>query len=323
MPAMKPFKFVERYFWAFHVTATLLGVFAPALCAPLRPLAKVFLGGILFFTGLKLDFRAAWKELARPGLIIYAAIMMLVVLPLAVWGMALLALPEEFAAGVLIVAAMPAGLAGASLADIAKGNAALALVVTLVTSLACPLVAPWVIEMGTGQAAGAGWSFLGEQAAFLAVILFVPMAAAYLVRRTVPRTVERHRESYTGLAMISLSLLILAAVSGTSEDIISLLCEQPGRAAALAGVMVAFSALLHLAGYFLAPWRPAADRAALSVNAAYVNNGLAIVFAIEFFKPLLGAAAVLPAIFLEIPMVLAILPLRAWVTRRGRDPGPT
>ena len=87
--------------------------------------------------------------------------------------------------------------------------------------------------------------------------------------------------------------------------------------------MCFFSASLHVVGYFLAPWRPVADRAALSVNAAYVNNALAIVFATEFFKPIphLGASAVLPAILLEIPMVLMLLPLTAWVAHR-RQPRP-
>ena len=89
--------------------------------------------------------------------------------------------------------------------------------VTLVTSLACPLVTPWVIGLGAGQAAGGGWPFLGRQALFLAVILFAPMAAACLVRRVSPRRVARFREAYTGLSMISLALLIFGAMSAASE----------------------------------------------------------------------------------------------------------
>ena len=45
-----------------------------------------------------------------------------------------------------------------------------------------------------------------------------------------------------------------------------------------------------------------------------------MVFATTFFKE--NDFAVLPAIFLEIPMVLAILPLRAWVARCGPPQAP-
>ena len=59
---------------------------------------------------------------------------------------------------------------------------------------------------------------------------------------------------------------------------------------------------------------------ALSVNMAYVNNGLAIVFAVEFFKdnPAFGVAAVLPAIFLEIPMALMLVPCKRFMLKNAK-----
>ena len=225
-------KLVEKWFWAICLAATLLGLFVPQSGAPLRPLIKLFLAGILFFSGLKLDFRAAGRELLRPALVVYAAAMMMIGLPLCIYGLALLALPASLAAGVLITAAMPAGLAGSSLTDIAKGNTALALVVILITSLACPLVSPWIIKLGTGMATETGWAFFGQQVRFLAMILFLPMAAAYAVRRMFPRPVARFKGSFTGLSMISLALLILSAMSDNSADFLKMLREEPGRVAA-------------------------------------------------------------------------------------------
>ncbi len=339
---------IERWFWAFCIGAVLFGLLVPQAKLLIHypwsadphdpanlPLlsypwtTKLFLGGILFFTGLKIDFRAAFRELARPWLLIYVTIMLMVVLPLAIYGLARWLVPA-FALGVLITATMPAGLAGSSLTDICKGNTALALIVTLVTSAVCPVVTPLVIRLGSGQSAGAGWTFMGQQTLFLALILFLPVAAAALVRRVFPAAVERHREGLTGFSIVSLTLLIAAIMASVSDQFKELVRSDAWQAVWLLLFMTLFSLVMHLAGYFLAPWRPAPDRAALSVNTAYVNNGLAMTFATAFFMSTHGANAVLPAIFLEVPMVLAILPLRAWLARSlgtkpaeaGRASGP-
>jgi predicted Na+-dependent transporter len=140
------------------------------------------------------------------------------------------------------------------------------------------------------------------------------------VRRLFPAAVERHRQGLTGLSILSLTLLIMAIMASVSGRFKALIGQHPWSAVGLLLFMGLFSASMHLAGYFLAPWRPVGDRAAVSINSAYVNNGLAMVFATTFFKG--NDFAVLPAIFLEIPMVLAILPLRAWVARCGPPQAP-
>jgi BASS family bile acid:Na+ symporter len=313
-------KSIEKYFWVVCLAATLLGLFIPASGAPLRRLITLFLAGILFFTGLKLDFAAALREFRRPLLLVYVAGTCLVVLPVAIWLLARWLVPT-FALGILILGAMPAGMATSSLTDIVRGNAALALVVTLVTSLACPIVAPLVIGLGTDAPLAGGAAYLGQQATYLAFILFAPLGAAYGVRRAFPGPVERCREALTGLAIVSLALLILGAMSATSAACLDLARRAPAQVVGLIVFLCGFSALRHVVGYALAPRRPPADRAALSINCAYVNNGLGIVFAAKFFAPLFGPAAMLPSILLQIPMILAILPVRwylEWLEHKPR-----
>ena len=316
-------KIIERWFWAFCVAAALVGLFLPGVATPLTKVIKYLLGAILFFTGLKLDFGAALRELTRLRMVGYLAVIRLVVLPAVMYGLARLVFPEPLAVGVLIVAAMPSGAACSALTDIIHGNAALALVGTLVTSMLCPVVTPWIIEFCSGQSASGGLSFLLKQAGFLAIILFVPLSAALLLRKLYPAPIDKRRDLWSALAMVSLFLLICGALASVSGDFKDMVKATPGQAAGLCLFMCFFSAFLHTIGYLMAPWRPLADRAALSVNIAYVNNGLAIVFASQFFReiPALGAAALLPAILLEIPMDLAIVPLKAFIARRLRRAG--
>jgi BASS family bile acid:Na+ symporter len=314
---VKFFRLVERWFAVICVGATLLGLFCPAVGRPFTGVwIKIYLAGLLFFSGLKMDFRAAWGALRKPGLVLYVTAVMMLALPLVTWGLARLVLPSDLAAGVLIVAAMPAGLACGALADLVGGNAALALVVTLVTSLVCPVVTPWLVSLGYARAASADAAAIWRQMGFLALVLFAPLLAAFAVRRTFPARVARWKDAFTGMATISLALLILGAMSATSAQFMERLRAEPGRVALLFGFMAFFSASRHVAGWFLAPWRPDADRAALSINAAYVNNGLAIVFCAQFFPG--DAAALMPAILLEIPMTVAMVPLKALLRRRAK-----
>lgn len=313
-------KFIESWFGVFCVLAALTGLFLAAIGDPLSGAIKFMLGGILFFTGLKLDFSAAFNELIRPRMVVYLAIMRLIVLPIVMYQIASLLLPLPLAIGVLIVAAMPSGNSCSALTDIVRGNAAMALVGTVVTSMLCPVVTPWIIKLCCGYETSGGLIFLFKQAAFLALILFVPLCAALLLRKLFPKPIERRRNLWSILAMVSLFLLICGSLALVREDFTGMIRSAPLQAVGLCAFMCFFSVFFHTVGYLMAPWRPVPDRVAVSVNIAYVNNGLAIVFAVEFFRqiPEIGAAAVLPAILLEIPMDLAIIPLKAFASRHQK-----
>lgn len=320
-------KFVEKHFAILCVLAVVVGLGWPAL--GLRPTADIiavlerlllpFLAGILFFTGLKLDFAAAGRELRRPALLVYLWLMLMIVLPLGMWALARAILPD-FALGVLILAAMPAGMACATMSDIVRGNISLAMVLILITSLLCPITVPLLtLVVGAGDNGDAG-SFLLQRAGFLAATLLSPVAAAWLVRRAAPKFVARHREKYTGLSITSLVLLIVSIMSTVSGDTINLLLDRPLRVSGLGLFIVGFTVIFYLVGFWLTPWRAMTDRAAVAICAAYVNNGLAMVFAKQFWGD--RVEVILPAILLEAPMVLAIPVVRAILARRERSTGP-
>jgi BASS family bile acid:Na+ symporter len=314
-------KLVERYFWVVCLAAIGLGLFLPWTGRVVAGQLRLVLGSILFFTALKLDWLAAWHEVRRPGLILYAAFLMMLVLPLAVYALVRQTLPPVLALGVLVVAAMPAGSACSSLSDIVGGNPALALVGTLTTCLVCPLTVPFVLGVACQQPLAGSVAQMSRQAGFLMLTIFVPLALGAVVRQVFPAFVQRHREAFTGCSILALGVLVLGAMSLMSADFLAMSRQQPAMVLRLFICMCLFSLTMHVAGYWLAPWRPLPDRAALSINTAYVNNGLAIVFATAFLKPLpeYGALVVLPAILVELPMDMAIVPLRKWISRRRKS----
>jgi BASS family bile acid:Na+ symporter len=316
---------VERQFWLICLVAIALGLFVPQSGLWLSPHTRIVLMAILFFTYLKIDFREVLHHLRRPAFLGYLLLMLMVVLPVAVWGAGRLAMPA-FVLGIVILGAMPAGTAGSSLTQVAGGNAALALVGTSLTTFAAPLTIPLMVHWLGGSDVGGGTSLLLKQTAWLALVLFAPAVVALVVRRFLPRLVDRFRPQFTGLAILSLSLLILAIVAATSRQILHLMRETPWQAVRLFAFMTVFAAVRYLSAFAWGFWRPWPDRVALSVNAGYLNNALAMTFGAAFFKDAAGealAAAVLPAVFVEIPMVFGIVLLQRWVRSiHSRSPQP-
>lgn len=311
---------VERLFWLICLAAIGFGLFLPVTGLWLKPYSRYCLMAILFFTYLKIDWRDVVHHVRKPLFLAYMAAIILFVLPVGIWAAAQVAVPA-FTIGIVILASMPSGVAGSSLTHVAGGNAALALVGTTLTTFLAPLTIPLMVRWLGGHALGGeGTVQLLRQTEWLALVLFTPAVLAWIVRRVLPRFVERQKGRLTGMSIIALGLLILAIVATNSEPALRLARETPGRAAGLFAFMAFFSVSRHLSAFAWAFWRPWQDRVGLSINSAYVNNGLAMTFAAEFFKDV--PEAVLPSVLVEITMVLCILPLKRWARHMaGRRSG--
>ena len=296
-------RYVENYFWFWCIFCTVLGIWCPGPFTYLQHtfVLNLFLMGILFFTCLKIDFIHIVTELRRYLFIGYLTVIILIVMPVATYAAAHFMMPE-WALGFLILAAVPAGMAGGTLTDLCKGNTTLALTVTTVTSLICPFTIPPLVKYISGRETST--SVLLAQIGTLMVLIFVPLICSQIVKKTAPKLVSAHYGNLSGLSIISLCFLILGAMSKSSDTVVNNL----DKAAILLAALFLFSAFFHIAGFFIPVGKPLGDRVAISVNMAYVNNGLAIVFAMMFFKD--EAAAVLPAVFIEFPMIIMIIPLK-------------
>ncbi len=315
------FRLVERGFVAVCVGAGILGLALPgpeALGLAIQPVLLL----ILFLACLKLPPGAVGRHLRRPLLLGWLILLTLVITPLAAYGLTLAVLPA-FGAAILIMVAMPAGMMCSSLTELCGGDSALALVGTGLTTLLCPLTVPFVLWLAAVQPAAGGGagglSLLLRQAGWLSLFVFLPPLLAALARRTAPRPVARLRPAVSGLTVLLLALLIFVACSRCRERI-------GGEARLwLDGLWVliwlfGLSAVLHLAGWFLGGGRGARERIALSINVAYMNNMLGLVFTLQFFGD--RPQYILPAVLMEFPMHVWLAPLRRWGARAERNQLP-
>ncbi|HNX66280.1 MAG TPA: hypothetical protein PKH02_05320, partial [Bacteroidales bacterium] len=117
-----------------------------------------------------------------------------------------------------------------------------------------------------------------------------------------PASVRKTRQLFTSANVLLLFLFVFVAISSQRETILSNPLELIWKAAVLYMVFI----LLHVAGYYICPGSKKENKIALSVSAAYMNNGLAIVLASTYFSPNILVLMVLS----EIPWNTLLAPFK-------------
>jgi BASS family bile acid:Na+ symporter len=306
-------------FWIPAYVALLAGLFMPGDFAWVKPSVKYALGGILFFTALKIPFGEVVgglgdrRLLGRCG---WMAMAKLALLPALAWGVTRLIAPD-WAAGVALVMMMPAGLSSVALTDLHRGDRVLALFLIIITSVLAPLTVPAgmaLIHPGPSP----DLARLADQAVYILTMLAVPFAAAQAVRLALPKVIAAGMAWWGRGSILCLVVMIL----------VSVLANRGGWAAWPAATMLAplaFACLASLialgATLLLRRWLAAGAVTAFACAALYMNNGLSIVYATEFHPG--DAHVILPCVLMQVPMVAMVVLWGRWAKPHDGEDAPT
>ena len=141
---------------------------------------------VLFGMGLSLvpaDFR---RVLLSPKAKIVGLTCQLVLLPLVAFALALVfRLPGELAVGLMVLAACPGGATSNVITHLAKGDTALSVTLTAISSMVCVFTIPWIVAFSMDWFLGSGaavqlpfWKTLGQ----LTIVTIVPIICGMAVR---------------------------------------------------------------------------------------------------------------------------------------------
>jgi predicted Na+-dependent transporter len=301
-------------FWIPAYVCFFLGFVIPGQWESLRFVVPLCLGGILYFTCLKLPLhevvgaitdRTRWRQVS------WMTAIKLLVLPLVAWAMALVIAPQ-WAPGVLLVCAMPAGLSSIAFTDIVKGNHVLALLLVLAGSMLCPLSVPGLL-LALGPSTHLDPTVVMERAGYILTLLTVPFILAQLTRRFAHAVVVRHHQRWGAGAVISSCLLGLVSVLVNRDLWAAWTISQLLTPLALVCFL---SACILVFGWWIQRLIGEHDAKAFTCGCAYMNNGLAIAFAVRFFHD--DPTMVLPAVLMQIPMIGSV----ALIGRFGKQAQP-
>lgn len=203
-----------------------------------QPLLSVALGLIMLAMGLTLSFEDYRRLTQLPKALIAGVALQFAVMPLAgfaiAWG---LGLEEGLAVGLILVACCPGGTASNIVAYLARGNVALSVAMTMVSTFAAIALTPLL----TGELAGTyveidRWNLLKNMVA----IVLIPVLLGSVLNRLFPRAAERVSTFLPLIAVILVILIVGGIVGGAKAQI-----------AAHAGVLLLATFLLHLIGFGL------------------------------------------------------------------------
>jgi BASS family bile acid:Na+ symporter len=136
---------------------------------------------IMFGMGTKLSIADFVKELSKPFKVIIATVMCYTLMPLiALLIIKVYHFPPEVAAGIILLGVGPAGAASNVMTYLAKGNLALSMTVTTLTTLISPLATPFLMKLLAGQLIQV--DTIGMMISILNM-LFIPVCAGIIINK--------------------------------------------------------------------------------------------------------------------------------------------
>ena len=263
-------------------------VFAAAIAVP-GWLVSVLLGVVMFGMGLatKLDdFKVVFS---RPKDVIVGCVAQFTIMPALAWALArLFNLDEALTVGVVLVGCCPGGTASNVMTYLAKGDLALSVGMTGVSTLLAPFLTPLLTLLIAGKtvAVNAVGMFVG-----ILWVVVLPICLGFAAKRFFPRITERVVRFMPSVSSVAIAVIIALIVTANMERLFS------------GGFAVIVVVVLHnlcglLLGYLLAATMRLSEpkRRALCIEVGMQNSGLAASLAAAHFAAY-PMAAVPGAIF--------------------------
>ncbi|MGG3019959.1 bile acid:sodium symporter family protein [Geobacillus stearothermophilus] len=279
--------FVGNTFTIWVLLFGALAFFAPSAFTWIAPYIVPLLGIVMFGMGLTLsanDFKEVFK---RPLDVLIGVVAQFLIMPLVAFLLAyFLPVSREVALGIILVGCCPGGTASNVMTYLAKGDTALSVAVTSVSTILAPILTPSLILLLAGK-----WLSVSAAALFWSIVkvVLIPIVLGLIAQALFQKQVKACIPALPLVSVIAI-VAIVAAVVGQNQAAIA----KSGLLIFL--IVVAHNGLGLLLGYWFAKLfrlSPPKQKA-ISIEVGMQNSGLGAALATAHFSPL---AAVPSAIF--------------------------
>ena len=269
------------------LAAFAVSLVAPARLSPLSAWTSIALGIIMFGMGLTLTPPDFALVVRRPLPVLVGVVAQFVIMPTLAWVLAkAFQLDPMLAAGVILVGCAPGGTSSNVISYLAKGDVALSVTMTSISTLLAPLMTPLLTSWLAGQYMPVD---AGAMTMSIVKMVLVPVVGGLVVRILFARAVERVLPAMPWVSVLGICYVVLAVVSKSAEKILS------------AGLLILLVVACHnVLGYLLGYGagrmlgRDARVCRTISIEVGMQNSGLAATLAVAYFSP---AAALPGAVF--------------------------
>ena len=262
-------KYISDYMGLLVLVAALLALAFPSALQQIRPtVINPMLGIIMFGMGLTLNLQDFKIVFSRPKDVVIGCLAQFTVMPLLAWGLArAFNLDEALALGVVLVGCCPGGTASNVITYLAKGDLALSVGMTGVSTLLAPLLTPLLTWALAGKSVNV--DVVGMLLSILWVVI-LPIVAGLIVKWLWPKFTEKTIDYLPALSSIVIALIVAIIIAANANKLMA------------GGLIIVVVVMLHnicglSLGYLIGRvlGLAGAKRKAISIEVGMQNSGLA------------------------------------------------
>ena len=261
--------YISKYMGILVLACALAALVFPSAFSAVSPTTiSYLLGAIMLGMGMTLSLDELRIVFIRPKEIALGCLAQFTIMPLLAWGLArLFRLDEALALGVVLVGCCPGGTASNVITYLAKGDLALSVGMTAVSTLLAPFLTPLLT-----------WALAGKSvdvdvvSMFLSIlsVVILPIAVGLLVKWLWPRLTAEATAYLPAFSSVVIALIVAIVISANADRLLA------------GGLLIALVVMLHNVcglglGYLLATVLRLAEpkRRALTIEVGMQNSGLA------------------------------------------------
>ncbi len=270
-------KLFSKYMAIIVIAMALLALLSPASVSFLKTsYINTLLGIVMFGMGLTLkpnDFRVVFS---RPKDVVIGTVAQFTIMPLLAFALShLFGLSPELTVGVILVGTCPGGTSSNVMTYLSKGDVALSVGMTAVSTVLAPFMTPLLTYLYAGQTVDVDMLSM-----FLSIIqvVIVPIVLGFVINHYFSRAAERAVDILPLVSTLAIVAIVGAVVSANADKLL-------GCGLLVLGVV----ALHNIAGYALGyaaarllKMSPTKCRA-VSIEVGMQNSGLATSLATVHF----------------------------------------
>ena len=282
--------FIGRHMALFVLAVAALALLAPRTCLWIRTdWINVLLMIVMFGMGLTMKAGDFAVVFSRPRDVVVGCAAQFLVMPLLAYGLGkAFGLNAELMTGVILVGTCPGGTSSNVITYLAKGDTALSVGMTSVSTLLAPLLTPALTYLYLRASVE-----VDVQAMFVSIVqvVLLPIALGVLINRFFGKYTEKAKDALPSVSVAAICMIVAAVVSRNNEKIMS-------TGAVVFAVVVLHNLLGYLCGFLVGVLfkMDVPRKKAVSVEIGMQNSGLAVSLAGSAF-PNLAAATVPGAVF--------------------------
>lgn len=260
---------ISKYMGVLVLLSAVIGLIFPDVFSHVKPkVINPLLGVIMFGMGLTLKFDDFKVVFSRPRDVIVGCLAQFTVMPLLAWVLARgFKLDDALTVGVILVGCCPGGTASNVITYLAKGDLALSVGMTGVSTLLAPLLTPLLVLLLAGQSVD-----VDVVAMFLSIlwVVILPIVAGLIVKRLWPSQTEKATAYLPALSSVTICFIVLIIIAANAHKLLT------------GGLIIILVVMLHnvcglALGYLIGRILKleSAKRKAISIEVGMQNSGLA------------------------------------------------